>query len=83
MEQNKNSEQGADSMEASDRKSEATSSETLGDLQQAQKIPAGTGTTSGTNDSSGGNSGSSPSLSSGDLSTGGGRADGSDTGGPM
>ncbi len=83
MEQNKNVEQVADSMKAVDRKSEATSSETLGDLEETQKIPAGTGTTSGTNDSSGGNSGSSPSPTSGDVSTGGGRADGSDTGGPM
>ncbi len=83
MKQNKNSEQVADSMKVVDRKSEATSSETLGDLEEAQKIPAGTGTTSGTNESSSGNSGSSPSPTSDDASTGGGRADGSDTGGPM
>ena len=70
-------------MKAVDRKSDATSSDTLGDLEEAQQIPAGTNTTSGTNDSTGGNSGSSPSPSSGDISTGGGRADGSDTGGPM
>ncbi len=80
MEQNKHSEQDAGSMKAADRKSEATSSETLSDLEKEQKVPAGAGTTSGTNETGGGNIGSSP---AGDIPAGGGRADGSDMGGPM
>lgn len=59
-----------------ERDKEATSSETLSEVEDSAKVPSG-GTGGG---SSGGDlEGSSPRPSGG----GGGRADGSDTGGPM
>ena len=65
------------------RAAEATSSETLTDLEGTQKFSGG-GAGSDTNDNAGGNSGSSPAPNpgaSGEINTG--RADGSDSGGPM
>ena len=60
------------------RDEEATSSETLSDLEESTKVKSG-----GSGSGSGGGSleGSTPSPDAG--GSGGGRADGSDTGGPM
>ncbi len=66
------------------READATSSETLSDLEKTQQIPEGSaGAASGTNDSGGGNSGSSPSPDGPSAGDRGGSADGSDSGGPM
>ena len=61
------------------RDAEATSSETLSDVEETEKVGAGGGG-SGSGDG-GALEGSSPRPTSGEG--GGGRADGSDTGGPM
>jgi hypothetical protein len=58
------------------RDEEATSSETLSDIEESEKVSTGRGSTS----SSGELEGSTPSP---DAGGGEGRADGSDTGGPM
>ena len=60
------------------RDEEATSSETLSDLEGSTKVSGGGGSGS---ESSGSLEGSTPSPDAGGA--GGGRADGSDTGGPM
>ncbi len=81
MEENKKPQTGA---AGGSHAAEATSSETLSDLEETQKVSGG-GAGSGTNDNAGGNSGSSPAPDSsgvsGEINTG--RADGSDSGGPM
>ncbi|HEV2859817.1 MAG TPA: hypothetical protein VGX48_02275 [Pyrinomonadaceae bacterium] len=59
-----------------ERDAEATSSETLSDIEESEKVSAGRGSSS----SSGELEGSTPSP---DAGGGEGRADGSDTGGPM
>jgi hypothetical protein len=59
------------------RDEEATSSETLSDIEESTKVSGGGGSGS---ESSGALEGSTPSP---DAGHGGGRADGSDTGGPM
>ncbi|HEX5708272.1 MAG TPA: hypothetical protein VFX96_13295 [Pyrinomonadaceae bacterium] len=60
-----------------ERDKEATSSETLGEVEESEKVSGGgSGSGSGSSDLEG----SSPRPSTGG---GGGRADGSDTGGPM
>ncbi len=59
------------------RDEEATSSETLSDIEESEKVSSGRGSSS----SSGELEGSTPSPDAG--GGGGGRADGSDTGGPM
>jgi len=59
------------------RDEEATSSETLSDIEESEKVSTGRGSTS----SSGELEGSTPSPDAG--GGGEGRADGSDTGGPM
>ena len=61
------------------RDEEATSSETLSDLEESTKVPGGGGGSG--SESSGSLEGSTPSPDAG--GSGGGRADGSDTGGPM
>jgi len=63
-----------------ERDEEATSSETLSDIEESTKVKGGDG---GSGSGSGGGSleGSTPSPDAG--GSGGGRADGSDTGGPM
>jgi hypothetical protein len=58
------------------RDEEATSSETLSDIEESEKVSTGRGSTS----SSGELEGATPSP---DAGGGEGRADGSDTGGPM
>jgi hypothetical protein len=58
------------------RDAEATSSETLGDIEESEKVSSG----SAEGSSSSPLEGSSPSP---DAGGGGGRADGGDTGGPM
>ncbi|HYE16414.1 MAG TPA: hypothetical protein VD968_18390 [Pyrinomonadaceae bacterium] len=64
--------------ETPERDAEATSSETLADIEEAEKVPSGG---SGSGSSSGGSlEGATPRPGSG---SGEGRADGSDTGGPM
>jgi hypothetical protein len=60
------------------RDEEATSSETLSDLEESTKVSGGG---SGSDSSSGSLEGSTPAPDAG--GSGGGRADGSDTGGPM
>ena len=60
-----------------ERDEEATSSETLSDIEEGEKVSTGRGSSS----SSGELEGSTPSPDAG--GDGGGRADGSDTGGPM
>ncbi|HVF51314.1 MAG TPA: hypothetical protein VNA19_14585 [Pyrinomonadaceae bacterium] len=62
------------------RDDEATSKETLRDLRETQKTPAAKG--EGSSEGSAGSSTPSPDGAF-DESGGGGRADGSDTGGPM
>ena len=59
-----------------ERDEEATSAETLSDLEEKAKVPSGAGTAS---ESGSRLEGASPDPPAG----GGGRADGSDTGGPM
>lgn len=64
------------------REEQATSSKTLSDIEQS-KTDAGTAGGGGASDTSSPVEGSSPSPDSGTDSARGGRADGSDTGGPM
>lgn len=63
---------GGESAATPERDAEATSSETLSDIEQSEKVKGGGSTGSALE-------GSSPRPST----SGGGRADGSDTGGPM
>ena len=75
MEESKDPKAPADSGGTPERNAEATSSETLGDIEQSEKV---TGGSAGGSESSS-LEGSSPKPDSG----GEGRADGSDSGGPM
>lgn len=73
MEGTKDQQPGGDAGTTPARDAEATSSETLSDIEESERVK-GTNTTTGSD-----LEGSSPSPST----EGGGRADGSDTGGPM
>ena len=77
METNDPKQGGTEEPAAQRRDEEATSSETLSDIERSEKVSTGAGSTS----SSGELEGSTPSPDAG--GGGGGRADGSDTGGPM
>lgn len=74
MEETKNT--NAQGEDAGSRDEEATSSETLSDIEESEKVSGGGG---GSSDSGSSLEGSSPKPDSG----GEGRADGSETGGPM
>ena len=82
MEENKSTQPHAEDQPAArTRDEQATSSKTLSDLEETQ-ADAATATGSGASDTSSPVEGSSPSPD-GAASSAGGRADGSDTGGPM
>ena len=75
MEESKDPKASAEGGGTPERDAEATSSETLSDVEQSEKVTGG---------SAGGSTGSSLEGSSPKPDSGGeGRADGSDTGGPM